>query len=95
MRFFTLVDFKYITLAFFLGLVSLVLVYVAWGIYPRRDKLRTAEEPKEGEEHEVQTGHGSEDNPVAPFLILIYIGIAVCSVAYMLIVGIRGGPVGY
>lgn len=97
MRFFVLMDFKHMTLAFFLGLVALILVYLAWAGYPSRshkfsfsdDELKeptgTDDEPKAGE-----TKH-----PFPPFLMAIYIGILACSIAYMFFVGVRGGPVGY
>ena len=95
MRFFALVDFKYMILALFLGLVSFILVYMAWGSYPSHRTPRSEEELKERRGHEIQTGHDAEKNPVAPFLIFIYLGVGLWSIAYMIFVGIRGGPVGY
>jgi len=95
MRFFALVDFKFILLALFLGLISLILVYMAWGSYPVHRTPRSEEEVAKLRGHEIHTGHNAEENPVAPFLIFIYIAIFVWSVVYMLFVGIRGGPVGY
>jgi hypothetical protein len=95
MRFFALVDFKYMMLAVFLGLISLILVYMAWGSYPSHRTPTDEEELRRLRGHEIQTGHDAEHNPVAPFLIFIYIGIGIWVVAYMIFVGIRGGPVGY
>lgn len=95
MRYFALQDFQYIVLAFFIGLISLILVYMAWGSYPARREEKSDEEIRKLEGHEIDTGHKAGKNPVAPFLIFIYIGITVWSLAYMVFVGIRGGQVGY
>lgn len=95
MRFFALVDFKDTVLAIFLGLVSLILVYMAWGSYPRHRAPVSEEKLRELKGHELLTGHDAEENPVAPFLILIYIGFIVWAIVYAFFVGVWGGPVGY
>jgi hypothetical protein len=95
MRYFALIDFKDATLAYLLGLVALIMVYMAWASYPKRRTPRTEEEIRRLEGHEIDTGHHAEENPVAPFLVLVYIGIAAWSLAYTIFVGMRGGPVGY
>lgn len=95
MRFFALVDFKYLVLAIFLGLISLILVYLAWGSYPRRKAPLSEEELGERTGDEILTGHDTDENPVAPFLVLTYIGFIIWALAYAFFVGVWGGPVGY
>lgn len=83
MRFFVWLDFQYLMLALFIGLISLILVYIAWASYPHRRIPRTQEELDERRGHEMQLGHDPEGIPIAPFLIFIYVGIAAWSVLYM------------
>jgi hypothetical protein len=95
MRYFALVDFRYVMLALFLGVIGAIAVYVAWGSYPARRRRKTKEEIRWLRGHEIDTGHHAEETPLAPFLIFIYVGVAVWAVVYMFFVGLRGGPVGY
>lgn len=89
MRFFPLLDFQYMVLAFFLGMLGLILVYVAWAGYADR----AADEEEEAEGFEVAAEHEAK-NPVAPFLIFIFVGVTIWSLAYAVVVGIFGGPIG-
>jgi hypothetical protein len=86
MRYFPLIDFQYIVLATFLGLIVLVLIYVAFGTYRRR----SGGETKAGEANDIAPVQGSESSPVGPFLIIVYVGVALWAVAYLILVGIRG-----
>ena len=95
MRYFAILDFQYWVLAVFIGAICLILTYMAWGSYPARRVQRSEEEIREMHGHEIESGHSTESNPVAPFLVFIYIGIAVWSLSYMVFVGVRGGQVGY
>jgi hypothetical protein len=76
-------------LAFFLGLASSVLVYIAWGSYKRRRRQATQEEVKERAGHEFESGHKSGNNPIAPFLIFIYTGVIVWTLAYVFFIYYR------
>ena len=91
MRFFPLLDFQHWVLAFFLGLTAVILVYLAFGSYQRRraDGKQTLEEPQSA--GEVAGDHGDEHNPIPPFLKVVYAGIVVAALGYMIVVGIRGG----
>ncbi len=91
MRFFPVVDFQYMVLGFFLGVVCLILAFVAWGSYPRRRKTGAGEAPEETGEPEPPGRYESGVPHVTPFLVLLYAGIVVWAVFYMIVVGIRGG----
>lgn len=88
MQYFPLVDLQHWLLAIFLGLVSLILVYLAFGSHARREK------DVEGEraERDILFGEETEKNPIAPILIFVYVGAVVFAVAYLILIGIRGGP---
>jgi hypothetical protein len=84
MRYFVWVDFQYEMVALFLGAVSLIMVYIAWASYPKGRKARTPEQIQERRGHELKTGHDVEKNPIAPFLIFIYIVIPIWSICYVI-----------
>ena len=86
MRYFVWVDFQYEMIALFLGAVGLILAYIAWGSYPKRRHARTSEEIEEMRGHEIQSGHHTEKNPIAPFLIFASIGLTVWSISYLVFV---------
>lgn len=90
MRFFSLVDFQYEAMAVLLGLVAAILIFMAWGSYPRYHRPTSEGELKHLKGHEMDSGHSAEKNPIAPFLIFIYIGISLWTVAYMVYTGLYG-----
>ncbi len=94
MRYFPLLDFQYSILAVFFGVVSVILVFMAWGSYPLRRRKVTEEEVKREEGHELPGGHHSEENPIAPFLFFVYAGVVLWTIAYIVFVGVLGGPIG-
>jgi hypothetical protein len=86
MRFFALLDFEHMVLAVFFGLGTLILLYVAWkGYSPRKEEIAR----REGESEPP-----SEHHPVAPVLKILYAGVVITMVAYMIVFGIFGGPIG-
>ena len=88
MRFFPLLDFQYVMLATFLGLIALVLVYVAFSSY---DFLpRKGEEKEEVEEY--PDGIRASHRPVPLILIFVYAALVVWAVAYVVSIGIKGAP---
>jgi hypothetical protein len=91
MRFFPLLDFQHWVLAFFLGLTAVILVYLAFSSYQRRraDGKQTLEEPRSV--GEVEGDHADEDNPVTPFLKVVYACVVAAALGYMIVVGILGG----
>jgi NADH:ubiquinone oxidoreductase subunit 3 (subunit A) len=88
MRFFPLLDFQYAMLLIFLGLIALVLIYVAFRTYdflpPKKEK---------GEEvEEYPGGIQASNKPIPLILIFLYAGLAIWAVAYVVVIGIRGNP---
>lgn len=90
MRFFPLLDFQYMMLAFFLGVIGVLLVYVAWAGY----SYRSSKEKEPIEESEIERSHEVTKETVPPFLILVYVGVTIWVLAYAFMVGIFGGPIG-
>jgi hypothetical protein len=90
MRFFSLLDFQHWVLAFFLGLTALILVYLAFGSYARRRAEGPQAMEKLSAAGETGVAHEGEENPIPSLLIVVYLGIMVSAVAYMVFVGIRG-----
>jgi multisubunit Na+/H+ antiporter MnhB subunit len=88
MPYFSLVDLQHWMLAIFLGLVSLILVYLAFGSHPSREKGVEGERA----ERDVLFGEEAEKNPMAPILIFVYVGVIVFAVAYLVLIGLKGGP---
>ncbi|MHB8808638.1 MAG: hypothetical protein ACYC9M_01305 [Desulfobulbaceae bacterium] len=86
MRYFILLDFQHMVLAFFLGLLAVLFVYVAWRGY-------SAREAKEPLHEELASGHSSATNPLPPLLLLVYAGAILWLLAYVLVRGIYGGPI--
>ncbi len=88
MRFFSLVDFQYAMLLIFLGLIALVLIYVAFFTYDFLPGKRD-----EGEEvEEYPGGIQASNKPIPLILIFLYTGLAIWAVAYVVVIGIKGMP---
>ena len=94
MPFFPLTTLQEMALAFFLGLGTLVLLYVAWAFYHKGPAELSGEDIKRAE----KTGAGEEqkrgDNPVPPFLIIAYIAVIVWALTYVILVGLRVKAIG-
>jgi hypothetical protein len=88
MRYFTIIDFQAMVLALFLGLCCLVLIYLAWAGYQR---IRNDKELDRYNDAELIAHHGH--NPVPPVLKVIFTGIAIWALIYLVIYGILGGPI--
>ena len=93
MPFFPLTTLQEMALAFFLGLGTLVLLYVAWAFYPKGPPESSGEDIKKAG----KTGSGEEkkkDNPVPPFLIFAYVAVIVWALSYLIVVGLGGKAIG-
>lgn len=94
MPYFPLTTFQEMILAFFLGLGAFVLLYLAWGSYPKAHPGGMEKEPKEQDAGEPVEAPQAADNPVPPFLLLVYIGLTVWILAYLIIIGLRVKAIG-
>jgi hypothetical protein len=88
MRFFSLLDFQYVMLLIFLGLIALILLYVA---FYRHDFILGRGEKKE-ETEEYPGGIQARNRPIPLILIFLYLGLVVWVLAYVVMIGIRGAP---
>ena len=87
MRFFPLLDFEHMVLAFFLGLGVLIFLYAAWtGYPPRREEEAPHAEGKNGVE--------AEHHPMVPMLRFLYAAVALWALVYVIVYGVFGGPIG-
>lgn len=83
MRLFSLVDFQYFVLAFFLGLISVLLIYLAF-----RDVQREMEEQRAQTEY--PEGLKVTKHPTPSLLVFIYIGFVLWALIYTVFIGIFG-----
>lgn len=88
MRYFTITGFQDMVLAFFLGLGVLILIYLSWSGYSRK---RDEKELEGDDDSELVSRHGY--NPVAPVLIVIYAGVLLWALIYLVFRGMLGGPI--
>ena len=86
MKFFPLYDFQLWVLAVVIGLISVIYLYVAFGGAHRRTGKGADEIDMEDEHLSIEDK--TEDNPPAPILFLIYAGIALWCIGYIIMVGI-------
>jgi hypothetical protein len=86
MRYFILLDLQHLVLAFFLGLLAMLVAYLAWCGYPAR-----AASESELTEH-VANRHGPS-RPLPPLLVVIYTGAALWALGYAVVRGFFGGPI--
>jgi hypothetical protein len=94
MPFFPLITFQEMTLAFFLGLCLFILLFLAWGSYPK-GSIEEAGEDRGGlgglEPRDVPE---AGDNPIPPFLIFVYGGVTLWILAYLIFIGLRVKAIG-
>ncbi len=88
MRYFPLFDFQMVVLLTFLGIVVLLLLSLAFG-------ARSGRTRREGDEkvEEYPEGIQVARRRVPGILIFIYIAFIVWALAYLVVVGLRGGPI--
>jgi hypothetical protein len=90
MRYFFLLDFQAMVLALFLGLTAVILVYLAFGGYPRRRPEGPTKGAAPWSATQITHGEEGQGNPVPVLLVVIYAGIMVAAWGYMMVIGIRG-----
>ena len=84
MRFFSLLDFQYIVLLLFLGIVFLIALYLAF----THDDNDEGEEMREAHPEAIR----EQDGPVPLVLMFLYLGFIIWAIVYVVIIGIRGNP---
>ncbi|OGP98912.1 MAG: hypothetical protein A2Z51_09210 [Deltaproteobacteria bacterium RBG_19FT_COMBO_52_11] len=86
MRFFPLLDFQYTMLLIFLGLIALILVYIAF----RGETLPVGRRDRKSAIEEYPEGIQGKNQPIPLLLIFIYVGVAIWALGYVIFIGIRG-----
>ncbi|MGA2957839.1 MAG: hypothetical protein ABSF48_19195 [Thermodesulfobacteriota bacterium] len=92
MRFFSVLDFQHEILAIFLGLVSALLIYLALRSF-RYSPERKDEKGTEEEEFYESIWVRIQNHPVPPFLLFLILGFIIWFFFYVIIFGVKGGPV--
>ena len=87
MQFFPLVNFQHWVLAIFLGLVLLILVYLAFGSHGRRTECAA-----ERDEREILFDEEPVKKPMPPILIVVFWGAIFFALSYFILIGIKGPP---
>ncbi len=86
MRFFPLLDFQYTMLLIFLGLIALILIYVAF----QGELLSGRRTDEQGAIEQYPEGIRGKNQPIPLLLIFIYVGVAIWALGYLIFIGIRG-----
>ncbi len=84
MHYFPLLDFQDIVLLFFLGIVILMAMYLAFVREEQDDRREIKEEYPDG----IRAGN----RPVPLLLIFLYLSVIIWAIVYVLTVGITGTP---
>jgi hypothetical protein len=87
MQFFPLVAFQHWILAIFLGLILLILVYLAFGSHGRR----TGGAAERGE-RETLFDEEPVKEAMPPILIVVFLGAILFALGYFILIGIKGPP---
>ncbi len=87
MRFFFLQDYQDWLLAFCLGLILAILVYLGFSAY--EDSSARANEKTE-EEFTYPDGIRGKDFPTPTFILFIYLGFIIWAILYIVFIGLRG-----
>ena len=93
MPYFPMSVFQEMILAFFLGLGVFVLLYLAWGSY-LKDRPEETEKGLREQDTLSDLVPQAAENPVPPFLLLVYAGLSVWILAYFIFVGLGVKDIG-
>jgi hypothetical protein len=94
MLFFPLIPLQEMILAFSLGLGLFILLYVAWNCYLRRPGDESRENDQTLQTSEPRDVPEAANNPIPPFLVLVYVGVAAWMLAYLIFIGLRVKAIG-
>lgn len=84
MRFYSLLDFQWAVLAFFVGLISALVLYLAF-----RGTKEEMEE--EAETVEYLEGLRETTHPTPPVLIFLYVGFIIWAFVYIVFIALQEG----
>ena len=87
MRFFFLLDYQHWLLSVGLGLVLVILVYLAFRSYGYSQEKSTG---KAEERFTYPDGIEGRNFPTPPLILFLYIGFVVWAICYILFVGLKG-----
>jgi hypothetical protein len=88
MRYFPLLDFQTVILLIFIGLIVLLLLYIAFSGHPFLIGKKEGREKKE----EFPEGIQTTNRPIPLLLIFVYAGFIIWALVYVIVIGLRGGP---
>ena len=87
MRLFSLLDFQTVILLSFLGLIGLLLLWIAFrspGFQGRHGRKEVTEDYPDG----IRAGNGA----IPPLLVFVYVAFLIWAIAYVVVIGTRGAP---
>jgi hypothetical protein len=96
MHYFPVLMFQHWVLAFFLGLIGVILTCLAFGIRwhgPGREEVKEIEEIKKDGGIHLNLTSQFRSNPHGVFLLLIYLGVVFYYIAYYFLVGLDAGGI--
>ena len=87
MRFFSLLDFRYYILAIFLGLITVLVLYLSF--------KRTSSEAEDDRSDMIEFPErlSSAGHPIPPIVLFVYIGFVLWAIIYVIFFGILGKPI--
>ncbi len=80
--------------AFSLGIVLAILVYLTWGLYPRSRKGEALKGEPVPRGYEVQTFQELLASPVFPWVVALIAIVLLSILVYYVVIGLLGGPIG-
>jgi len=92
MRSFPLFDFQIVVLLSFLGLIALLLLYIALTKIAIPPVSRRGRQESEQFSEQFPDGIETSQGPIPLILIFVYAGFFVWALAYVIILGIRSEP---
>lgn len=92
--FFALQAFLYWFLAFFTGILLVILAYLTWGLYPRSREDETDKPGIEPGVYELGNFRQLLRNPVFAWVVALFGIVLLSFFLYFVVIGLYGGPVG-
>jgi hypothetical protein len=87
MRLFVLIDLHHLLLALFLGLAAAIIIYLSF-----RHVEDKGHDRADSTDPTYLEGPGAGNNPIPTLLIIIYFGVMLWIIFYVIFFALRGGP---